>query len=164
MPGELPESARGDEVFAREPAGLVTGEEDGNGGDVVGFAEAAERGAGDRLPFEIAAHDSGRVRALGLDPAGVDRVDPDLTRAQFPGEHAGDGVDGALGGRVYDRAGRGERADDRADVDHTAACGAEALGRLLGREDQAEDVGVELAVEFGLGDGFERVELVYAGV
>ena len=44
----------------------------------------------------------GRVDALGLDHAGVDRVDADLARAQLLGERPRHGVDGRLG-RAVDR-------------------------------------------------------------
>jgi hypothetical protein len=69
-----------------------------------------------------------------------------------------------LGGRV-DRGGRDiDGGRRRADVDDAAAVGAEALGRFLGGQQQAQDVDVELAVEVLLGDVFQRRELVDAGV
>ena len=42
--------------------------------------------------------------------------------------------------------------------------GPERLQRLLDRQDRTQHVGVELAMELGLGDGFDRLEFVHAGV
>jgi hypothetical protein len=38
------------------------------------------------------------------------------------------------------------------------------LGRFLGGKDSAEHVGVELQVKFVLGDVFERLEVIDAGI
>ena len=149
--------------LAGDPAGVVGGEEDGGGGDVVGLAGAAERGFGDGILVEIGADEAGGVGAFGFDDAGVEGVDADALGAELEGEDAGDGVDRTLGGGVDRAGGRRDAADQRADVDDAAAL-AEVLGRGLGDEQEAEDVDVELLVEVLGGDGFEGAELVDAGV
>src|SRR5262249_56237765 len=45
----------------------------------------AKRGLLYRLPLKIAANNSRRASALGLDDAGIDRVHPDLPRPEFLG-------------------------------------------------------------------------------
>ena len=78
-------------------------------------------------------------------------------------EHAGDGIDCALGGGVDRAVRRRNAADDRADVDDAAAF-AEVLDGGLGGEQKAEHVDVEDLVVVLFGDGFDRRELVDAGV
>lgn len=76
--------------FAGDPGGVVGGEVDGGGGDVVGAADAAERGdGGDCL---LALRDGGVGEAFGLDETGVDGVDADAAGAEFLGEGAGEAV------------------------------------------------------------------------
>src|SRR6266481_4534500 len=85
-------------------------------------------------------------------------------RAERGGEHARQRVDRTLGGRVDCRCRLRLLAGHRRDVDDAAAVRAEMLGRFLGGKDSAEHVGVELQVEFVLGDVFERLEVIDAGI
>ena len=73
------------------------------------LADPAERSLRLDLLAHLALGDPGRVDALGLDHARVDRVDADLPRAQFLGQRPGHGVDRRLG-RAVDRGGRRRRA------------------------------------------------------
>ena len=91
----------------------------------------------------------------------------ELTRiffgAELLGEHAGDGIDRALGAGVDRAVRRRHAADDGADVDDAGAF-AEVLDRGLRGEQEAEDVDVEHLVEVFFGDGLDGRELVDAGV
>ena len=62
--------------------------EDGDAGDIVRLSDATKRRACDHRLLEIAAHDAGAVRALGLDGARRNSVDPDSSRTQLRGERA----------------------------------------------------------------------------
>jgi len=68
------QAAAGRELFAGQPAGVVEGEEDRDVGDVVRLADAAERGVRDEALQEVRACEA--LGALGLDGAGIDRIDP----------------------------------------------------------------------------------------
>src|SRR6266542_945316 len=96
----LADAAGGEELLAGQPAGVVRGEEHGDGGDVADLAAATERSLFDRLLFPFRADDPGTRRAFGLDHARVDRVDTDLPRPEFLGEHAGDSVHRGFGAGV----------------------------------------------------------------
>ena len=91
------------------------------------------------------------------------RVDSDLFWTEFAGEHAGNGVDRALGAGVDRAARRRDAADDGTDVDDAAAF-AEVLYCGLRGQQEAEHIDVEYAVELFFGDGLDRGELVDAGV
>ena len=114
--------------------------------------------------FEIAADESGGVCPFGLYHTGVERVDPYFFSAQLFSENAADRVDRALCGGIDRTSGRGQASDGRADIDHAAAIGAKAFHCLLCRQQQAEYIGIELAVEFVFRDLFERGELVDTGI
>jgi hypothetical protein len=55
-----------------------------------------QAGLGDRSRFKFGTDEAGAMRAFSLDHAWIQRVDADLFRAEFAGEHTGDGVDRAL--------------------------------------------------------------------
>ena len=74
----LAEAAGGVEKFAGEPAGVLGGEEDGDGGDVAGLADASERSLGLAVLLPFTADEADGVRAFGLDQAGIDGVDADV--------------------------------------------------------------------------------------
>ena len=63
-----------------------------------------------RVLLEVRPDETRGVRALGLDDAGVDGVDPDLPRSQLPCEDAGDPVDGGFGAGVDRAVRRGDAA------------------------------------------------------
>src|SRR5258708_35769767 len=111
------EPAARDQLFAGEPAGVVGSEENGDCCDVVRLAGAAQRGLSDKRLFEIGADDTCAARAFGLDYARVDRIDADFPRAEFLGEHAGDGVHGAFSARINGAVGGRETGDGGAYVD-----------------------------------------------
>src|SRR5262249_42118603 len=68
--------------------------------DVFRLADAAERSLGFDLLAKVTLCDPGRVKSFGLDHSGVDRIDANLTRAQFLGERACDRVHRRLGATV----------------------------------------------------------------
>src|SRR5439155_153276 len=112
------------------------------------------------LVQRLAALDAVHVGAGG---ARGDDVDADAARPELGGEHPGHHVDRALGRGVDDGAGVGHAADGAADVDDGGAGGHHG-GGLLGTEQVAADVDVEVAVdEFG-GDVREEGPLHDGGV
>jgi hypothetical protein len=132
-----------------------------NAGDRL--SDAAKRRACDHRFLEIAAHDAGAVRALGLDAARRNRVDPDFSWTQFRGEPACYCIHRAFGPGI-DRGRRLSRACNRAYVDDAAAIRPEVLDRFFGGEDRPEHIDVELTMELVLGDVFQRHEFVDAGI
>ena len=54
-------------------------QEDRDGGNIAGLTDASERGLGDRSRLEVRAEKAGTVRAFGLDHAGIQRIDADLS-------------------------------------------------------------------------------------
>ncbi len=107
--------------------------------------------------------EAGGVGAFGFDHPGIDRVHADLLGPKLARQHAGDGVDCALGSGV-DGGGCGcDAADNGADVDDAAAL-ADVLEGCLRGEQQAEHIDVEDPVELLFGNRLNRGELVDAGV
>ena len=94
------------------------------------------------------------MRAFSLDHAWIQRVDADLFRAEFAGEHAGDGVNRALCASVNRTAWRCKAASDRTNIDNAATL-AEVLHCGLRGENEAEHVNVENPVELVFGDRFD---------
>ena len=88
-PIRLPRAAGDIERFAGDPRRIVRGEEDGGRGDVVRLADPAERRLCSICLRKSLSAMPGGVDALGLDHAGVDRVDADLARPQLLGERLG---------------------------------------------------------------------------
>src|SRR6478736_3907072 len=128
----LAKAAGGEKLFASKPGGVFRRQKDSDGGDVARLADAAQRGLRDGGLLEIRSDDATAVSAFSLDHAGIDGVDPDLLRAELTGEHAGDGVDRALGAGVNRAVRRSDATGNGADVDDAGAF-AEALdGRLRG--------------------------------
>lgn len=144
--GRLAQAATGDELLAGEPAGIIRGQEDGDGGDVARSANASERGLCDEGFLEVGADHAGVACAFGIDRARVERVDADLLRTEFAREHAGNGIERSLGADVEDTARRGDAADHRADVDDATAFPQEFDGGIR-NEQQPEHVDVEVPVE-----------------
>ena len=155
----LAETAARQNLLAGKPCGVVRSKEDRDGGDITPLADASKRGMGDRSRFKLRTDDAGAVRAFGLDHAWIQRVDADLFRAEFAGEHAGDGVDRALCASVNRTAWRCNAASDRTNIDNAATL-AEVLHCGLRGENEAEHVNVENPVELVFGDRFDRRELV----
>ena len=117
-----------------------------------------------KLLLEVATDEARGVNAFGFDHSGIDRVYPDLLWSKLLGEHVGYGIDCTLRRRVDGGCGWVQRAGSRADIDHATALGAEVLRGFLRSQEEAENVGVELAVELFLGDLVERGELIDASV
>src|SRR6202040_910328 len=138
----LAETAAGDDALAGDPLCVVGCKEGYDGGDVVDAACATEGSLRDEGLLEVGPDEACGLRAFGIDNAGVDGVDADLTRAKFLCEDASDGVECALGSGVDGAVGRGDAADARADVDDAGSF-AEMLGRCLRGEENAEYVDVE---------------------
>ena len=161
--GGLAEAAASEDQLAGEPGGILRAQEDRDGGNIAGLTDASERGLGDRSRLEVRADNAGAVRAFGLDHAGIQRVDADLLWAELAGEHAGDGVDRALGARVNRAVRKCDATGNGTDIDDAAAF-AEVLDGCLRREQKTEHVDVKHLVELVFGDGLDGAELVYAGV
>src|SRR6266478_7773867 len=159
----LAKPARREELLAGQPPRVRTSEEDRDGSNVNRLPGAAQRGLRGRVLLPVGADEAPGARALGVDHARVDGVDPDLLRPQLAGEDARNPVDGGLGAGVHRAVRRRDAADRRADVDDAAAFAQVLRGRLRG-EEQAQYVDVEQPVKRLLSDGGERRELVDAGV
>ena len=86
--GGLGETAANRDRLASHPAGGRGGQEHCDRRDVVRLPQPSQCGARYHLFFEIAADDAHAVRALGLDPTRIDRVNPDLLWPQLFRQHA----------------------------------------------------------------------------
>jgi hypothetical protein len=161
---KLAETTAGLEQSTGDPGGVRRGQEGDDGGDVLRCADAAEGSVLDGVGFKVGADDAGGVGAFGGGEAGVDGVDADVPGAELLGEDAGDGVDGALGSGIDRGVGRGDFADDGADVDDAGAFGGEERDGSLRGEQKAFDVGAEDAVDGLGGDGFDGLKGVDASV
>src|SRR5438552_5697519 len=104
------------------------------------------------------------MKAFGLDPSRIDGIHPDIFWSKLLRQHTRDHIDGTLGGSVDYGRRRRQITRDGADIDHTAARRAKVLDRLLRRENQTKNIGIELPMKFILRHCFERFELIYAGV
>src|ERR1700739_2521342 len=132
--------------------------------NIVGLADATERGLRfDPLP-EVACDETAGMRAFRFDHAGIDGIDADLARPQFLSEHSSDGVNSGFGGYVGGSVRREGGADAGANVDDAAAFGANELDRFFGGEQEAEHIEIELLVEQFFGYVFQGRELVGSGV
>src|SRR6185369_4176494 len=131
---------------------------------IRGQSGAAERRLRHRLLLEVASHNSRRMHTFGYHHARIDPIDADVTRTELVGKRLGYRIDSAFGGAVDRGRRRRLGARQRADVDDAAALAAEILRRLLGRQDEPEDVDVEVFVKVLFGNFLERRELVNAGV
>jgi hypothetical protein len=94
------------------------------------LADATERSLRDGGLLEIRSDDAAAVGAFSLDHAGIDGVDPDLLRPELSGEHAGDGVNRALGAGVNRAVRRCDATGNGADIDDAGAF-AEVLDGCL---------------------------------
>src|SRR2546428_14065563 len=97
----LAKPARREELLAGQPPRVRAGEEDRDGSDVSRLPGAAQRGLRGRVLLPVGADEAPGARALGVDHARVDGVDPDLLRPQLAGEDARNPVDGGLGAGVH---------------------------------------------------------------
>src|SRR5439155_11722631 len=84
----LPKAAGRRNPLARQPAGVVGGQEHGDFRDVLRLPETSQRGFGYDLLFEVAADDTCAVDAFGFHAARRDGIDTDLPRSQLLAEHA----------------------------------------------------------------------------
>ena len=126
----LAKATGSEKLLAGEPGGVFRRQKDSDGGDVARLADAAKRSLRDGGLLEIRSDDATAVGAFSLDHAGIDGVDPDLLRAEFAGEHAGDGVNRALGAGVNHAVRRCDATGNGADVDDAGAF-AEVLDGCL---------------------------------
>src|SRR5580658_8238052 len=76
--GSADVAAGGVDGLATEPAGVVGGEEGRDTGDVVGLADAAERGCGCSVFFKVAADETGVLRTFGFNQARIEGVNANL--------------------------------------------------------------------------------------
>src|SRR5207253_8202925 len=84
---------------ARDEIGLVGDQEQHRASDVLGFAEAADRDAGDDLLQHIGWH---RTHHLGIDIARRYGVDGDAARRPLLRQCLGEAVDARFGGSIVD--------------------------------------------------------------
>src|SRR6266446_725613 len=121
-----------DEAGAGHEGGIVGGEKDDAFGDVVGYAEPADRVVRQGEPArrldivgaEIAgAADEGLVAHIGLDYPRMDRVDPHpiALAGEFEGRRFGEQRDTALGQRIERVVLRADEPGNRGEVDDGAA-------------------------------------------
>src|SRR5439155_4090383 len=148
-------AAGDDKVFSGDPRRIRGREEHSGWGDVLHLSDAAQGGLRFELLAKITLVQSGGTDAFGLDHAGIDGVDPDVSRPKFLRKGAGDRVNRSLGRAVNRRVRRRQRAGARADVDYTAAVRSKVFDRCLCRQQQAKRGQVELLVEMDLRDGLQ---------
>src|SRR5271166_1533172 len=108
----LAEAAADQQLFTREPPGVVGSQEHCDRGDIARLTEAAKRSLSDQSLLKVSTQKTGALHAFCFDHAGIESVDPDLLWSQLTSEHAGDGVDGAFGTGVDGRCRRGDAAYD----------------------------------------------------
>src|SRR5207244_8450730 len=100
-------------------------------GDIIWFADPAERRLSLILLPEVALNESLGVGPLGFNHARVNRIHPDLLGTQFLREGPGYRVHGAFGRAVDRRIRYGGGGDRRTHVDDAPAAWAEVPHRLL---------------------------------
>src|SRR5882724_11144579 len=103
------------------------------------------------------------MSALRLNHAGIERVDANLPRSEFPGQGFRYGVHRRFGSAVNRTARNRGGTGNRTYIDDGAGR-TELLDCFLGSENQAENIQVELPVEMLLCNAFERKEFINAGV
>ena len=124
------------------------------------------RPIGSPAPMDFAAPSSTPMAArpsVAVMPGAID-VDADFASGELAGERLCYGVDRALGGGIDDGVGNGIDARYRAEIDDAATRRAEIGQRFAGREDRAEDVGVELPPEILFGHLLQSGESEDAGI
>src|SRR4029077_8937859 len=72
----LAQTARSEQVFARQPAGVVGGKKHRDRSDIIRPTAATERGLRDLTLDEVAADKAPGARTLGFYESRIDRVDP----------------------------------------------------------------------------------------
>ena len=138
--------ARGGNAFTREPARLVRSEEDGDARNVVRPSQPSHRQASTHA-FSGLALNAGHSQAFGFGHAGRDRVDPNVAARKFVGQSFGDRIHRCLRRRVDEGVRDRIRARNAAEIDDTTAARTEGFDRLLGRQNGAQHVRVELSAE-----------------
>src|SRR2546422_10748695 len=93
----LAKPARREALLAGQPPRVRAGEEDRDGSDVSRLPGAAQRGLRGRVLLPVGADEAPGARALGVDHARVDGVEPDLLLPQLAGEDARNPVNRGLG-------------------------------------------------------------------
>jgi hypothetical protein len=159
----LAKTTASEKLFTGEPGGVFGRQKDGDGCDVAGSADAAERSLREGGLREIRSDEAAAVRAFSLDHAGTEGIDPDLLRTELAGQHDGDGVDRGLRAGVNRAVRRCDATGNGADV-NDAAPFSEVLHSGLRRKEEAQHIDVEVPVKVLLGDGLEGDVLVHARV
>src|SRR3954468_7283110 len=150
--------------LARYPTRIRGSEEHCDGSNVRGLPDTSQWSLRLHLFAEIALGNSRCMKTFCLHHSSVQGVDADLARPKFLRQRLSHGIHRGLG-RAVDRTGRRRRAARQGtDVNDAAASGTELLDGFLRREDETEDIDVELSVEVLFGDVFERDKFVNAGV
>src|SRR4051812_23683112 len=153
-------AAVGDEFHSVDVAGVVGGEEEGDGGDFVGAAHPAAGDEGLELALGGLAEEFFLLG--GGDLAGGQDVDADAAVLEFVEPDAGPGLLDGLAAGVDAPAGEGAEGGVRAGHEDGAAVVEERQG-LLDGEKGAARVAPEPGVELLLGDLAERCGLAPAG-
>src|SRR5580692_5693350 len=76
-------AAGGLDGLAVDPTGFVRGQECGDGCDVAGLADAAQRSALNGFFFEVAADEASGLHTFSDNHSGIDGVDANLFRAEL---------------------------------------------------------------------------------
>ncbi len=156
---DLGGAAVDEELDAVDVAGVVGGEEEGDGGDLFGAADLAARNEGGEVVLGVGAEgvEDGRV-----DGSGAEDVDADLAVLEVVEPGAGEGADRSFAGGVDAEGREAFDAGDGAVEDDGAVVVEEGQG-LLDGEEGAADVEVEGVVEVLFGDLADFGELAAAG-
>jgi hypothetical protein len=150
--GSAEGAAGGVDEGARDPAGLVGGEEGDDVGDVTGLADPVEgRQLGHRLDGLGVVEEGAAV----VGDARRHAVDRDAARGEDPGQVEGELLDRALGHGVGQLVGDGGAGDARGDV-HDAPAAGHLPDRALHDEVRRLGVHGEVAVELLGGEVLRR--------
>ena len=152
--------AVGVEDLAGHVGGVLRGEEDEAGGDLIGLAGPLHRHVLAERRDLVGREGRGDQRRP--DRPGGDPVDADAALDQREGQRAGERDDGPLGRGVVEEHGVALVGGHRGRVDDRRAL-LEVRQRGLGHEELAEDVGPERALELLGGDLLDRILGVLLG-
>src|ERR1044071_1829161 len=150
--------------FPGQPGGIRRSKEDCGCGDVLGLADSAKRSLGLDLLAHVALSNSCSVNSFSLNHSRIDGINSNSTRPQLLCQCPGYRVNRTLGSTI-NRCGRNAKsADYRTNVNDASPIVSEILNGFLRREQQTENVQIELFVKVFLVNSFKRRELVNACV